>query len=322
MRIKRNKHILLFFDTNIFYDVNEECTKFSFGRNFEMIKDFINLNNYNQFKIIIPRIVVEELTKQKIEYFNEKNKYVSKERTTEDKIKKFYQYIEDLGYEVNLQQNNYKNIKEYKTYIKKVRDKYLSLERNNFTIVEYSEGINFNSIVRSSINKKLPFFKAFNNKKEISDAGFKDVIFIESVKKYLKTHNSEYVIITNDEIMSKINLEKEIKNRQGTILCSTDIDNIISYLEEKYDKKDFSKFIKYINSDYFQQQILDLIGFEIFAKDMNVIEKLDEYDNKIYGFKLNVNNENEKLCIIVYLDEDKNIVLIENDENKSVIYLP
>ena len=74
MRIKRNKHILLFFDTNIFYDVNEECTKFSFGRNFEMIKDFINLNNYNHFKIIIPRIVVEELTKQKIEYYNETNK--------------------------------------------------------------------------------------------------------------------------------------------------------------------------------------------------------------------------------------------------------
>ena len=127
MRIKRNQNILLFFDTNVFYDVNEECTKFTFGKNFEIVKDFINLNNYNQFKIIIPRIVVEELTKQKIEHFVEKNKYVSKEKTIDDKIKRFYQYIEDLGYEVSLQQNNYKNIKEYKAYIKNVRDKYLNL---------------------------------------------------------------------------------------------------------------------------------------------------------------------------------------------------
>ena len=138
----------------------------------------------------------------------------------------------------------------------------------------------------------------------------------------MKTHNSEYVIITNDEIMSKINLEKEMKNRKGTILCSNDIDNIISYLEEKYDKKDYSKFIKYINSDYFEQQILDLIGFEILVKDMNVIKKLDEYENEIYGFKMNVNSKKGKLNIIVYLDEDKNIVLIEDEKSKSIIYLP
>ena len=107
-RNKKSNKILLFFDTNIFYDTTENCTKFDFGNIYDRVKEYIKLNKYDQFKIVIPRIVIEELTKHKIENFNFKNDFIeckSKEKGSE----KFYECIRQLGYECKIIKNNYTN---------------------------------------------------------------------------------------------------------------------------------------------------------------------------------------------------------------------
>lgn len=181
---KKSNKILLFFDTNILYDATENCTKFDFGNIYDRVKEYIKFNKYDQFKIVIPRIVIEELTKQKIENFNLKNDFIeckSKEKGSE----KFYEFIRQLGYECKIIKNNYTNEKEYKSYIRRIRDEYVKNEKQNFEIAEFSNIVNMNTIVRCAINKKKPFFKGHYNQKEFSDAGFKDAVFIESIKKYL-----------------------------------------------------------------------------------------------------------------------------------------
>ncbi len=318
-RNKKSNKILLFFDTNILYDTTENCTKFDFGNIYDRVKEYIKINNYDKFKIVIPRIVIEELTKHKIENFNLKNDFIegkSKEKGSEN----FHEFIRQLGYECKIIKNNYKNEKEYKNYIRRIRDEYVRSEKENFEIAEFSNIVNMNTIVRCAINKKKPFFKGHYNQKEFSDAGFKDAIFIESIKKYLQFQNCDYIIFTNDKYILEININKLINNRNGEIKDIVDGDTVIQYLTDKYGLKDYSEFIKFIDSEYFDNTVNEAFNCEILKKTYGLIEDKDEYDNILYGISLRILKDNTEMEIIVYIDENKNFIEIYDKENQELIF--
>ena len=318
-RNKKSNKILLLFDTNIFYDTTENCTKFDFGNIYDRVKEYIKINKYDQFKIVIPRIVIEELTKHKIENFNLKNDFIeckSKEKGSE----KFYECIRQLGYECKIIKNNYTNEKEYRNYIRKIRDEYLNNVKENFEIAEFSNVVSMNTIVRRAINKEKPFFNGYSSKKEFSDAGFKDAVFIESIKKYLQSQNCDYIVFTNDQYILEMNINKIISNRNGEIKDIVDGDTIVRYLNDKYDLKDYSELIKLINDEYFDNTVKEAINCEILEKTHELIEDKDECDNVLYGINLKILKNNTEMKIIVYIDENKNFIKIYDEENQELIF--
>ena len=117
-----------------------------------------------------------------------------------------------------------------------------------------------------------------------------------------------------------MNINKIISNRNGEIKDIVDGDTVIQYLTDKYGLKDYSEFIKFIDSEYFDNTVNEAFNCKILKKIYELIEDKDEYDNVLYGINLRILKDNTEMGIIVYIDENKNFIEIYDKENQELIF--
>ena len=305
------RKINIFLDTNVLEIQNKKLFKFEFNGIYYRLKNFVTYNNYNNFKIIIPQIVLDEMYQHYIEEYENIQK---KLENIDDEYKGIKTDLIKIGYDINIIKNRFASSNEYKKYIKLEFDKYILEEKKFLEIIPYPNQDIFYNIIERAIQKRRPFFFGGNNDKKFSDAGFKDVVILESIKEKMRKEDADYIIVTNDNILNGLNWNEEIDNKKGkSINARNDVD-IIEFICNEYELKDLSEYFEFSKTDYFIEKVKNVLEKSI----IEIIDiQLQEYDDEVI-VKIKCRLENKK-DINVILDETKEFISIL-DENDEIIY--
>ncbi|MDB1954224.1 PIN domain-containing protein [Clostridium tertium] len=270
----------LFIDTNLLKINKGDLTKFEVDKTYYVVKDFIRDMKLDNIKIFIPRIVFEELLQQYRE------DYSSITSSIEDKIKSISNELVRLNWNVQTIKFFQKTNREYKEYIRKSLDDFLKREDAFLEIVENPSDCKLNSIITRAINKEYPFFGDTKNKKKVfSDAGFKDTIFLESILEKLKDLEGKCFILTQDDYLKNVNLEKELMQRKVSN-CSCEFsswssgDAVVRGLERFLGIEHRAEYIRFCRDSYYSETIERSFGCKV--KEISEDIKLIEEDGEMY----------------------------------------
>lgn len=182
---------LLIFDTNVLRATKENeiaYSSFEFGFPYAKIKSFVDKNGLSDFvELAIPRIVVDELNKQKT------NSYLSD-------IKKLSKIHSRLSHMPNVDQASMKlpdTSFNFPTHVKQLAASYISEKKIRIIELPSDENLKefFQKILERALNSRPPF-KSSNN---YSDSGFKDALIWESILSYNGIKDFQKIIlITRD----------------------------------------------------------------------------------------------------------------------------
>lgn len=171
----------LIFDSNALRvsDKNMKYGHFAIHNRLMELINKIEKNDLSEnYQILIPQIVIEELKKQQVENFEESYK----------ELKNLYEKMETLYFiDLNepLQINYSEKIEELVTEFVNV---------NSIETLKICNENKFSNIVNRALNKKAPFRGTKGN----SDKGFKDALIWESLIEFSQKHVGQYIYITKD----------------------------------------------------------------------------------------------------------------------------
>lgn len=273
------KRTLIVFDTNKLRSVikgEPSYGSFEFSKEFGQISDFIKeVKLTDLVNIAIPRTVVEELLKQKIERYKTdlEDFHSIKERLT---------MLPNTSFDgITLPSNDF----NCSDNLRLLLETFIKL--NNINIIEFSNdklSDIFKSIIKRAIDKNPPFKQKGNS----SDSGFKDVLIWESILNYDAIDNyNKVILVSNDSVFNECISEFEsIVNKFLVLTPSAD------YVKEEINKDYDSiiqknKFLDFVNKDYFKDHIAEALSnfnsITIEEKDYtiessNVIDYLNSID--------------------------------------------
>lgn len=172
----------LIFDSNALR-VGEKQMEYGHFAIHNRLTDLINKIEKNDlsdnYEIMIPKIVIEELKKQQMETF----------KASYNELKNLYKKMEKL-YFLNLNEITEMN---YSKTIEKLISQFLS--NNNINILDICKESKFSNIVNRALEKKAPFRGTSGN----SDKGFKDALIWESLLEFGESNKANYIYITKDK---------------------------------------------------------------------------------------------------------------------------
>lgn len=308
------KKVNIFIDTNILENSNKKLYEFKFNETYERLKRFIKYNGYNNFNfnIVIPQIVLDELNKH---YIEEYEIIENKLENIDKEYKGLKSDLNKIGYNFKVEKKNYVNLYEYMNYIKRKFNNYISEEKGNFEIIPYPSNNKFYNIIDRAVQKKRPFFSGNSNGKEFSDAGFKDVIFVESIIEKMQIENADYIIVTNDNIVNGLNWGEEIKGKKGKSTNSNTNIDVVDFICKEYELENKFEYIEFSKTEYFIEKVNKAIGDDV-IKDSQKVTVTEDSDAVIIEVECIMKSGKN---IIVSLDETKEFLDIR-DLNYEIIH--
>ncbi|QFQ28491.1 MULTISPECIES: PIN domain-containing protein [Bacillus cereus group] len=306
--------LYIFLDTNILKDHNTSLTKFEFNKTYYVLKKYIVENKVENVKVIVPQIVIEELITQ----------YIAKYKETVKKIHQEIENIQDISdkidWKIEINKNFTKDFKEYVEFIKSEVDKFLEEEKDFLEIVSFPKNEKLGKIIKRSIRKRKPFFGGKHNRKEFSDAGFKDVIFLESIVEYFEQNNGEYIIVTKDDYFKEINLDMEIVGMNGSLVDKDTGKEIVNILVERFGIEDLSEYMIFARNGYYISGIETALGCKVLGEPLSISRYEVEGEEVSYIEIYNlVERDDENITIITRISDEREFVEILN-EDKEVMY--
>jgi len=303
----------IFLDTNVVKNHNTDLTKFELNETYRVLKNFIIENEVENVKVLIPRIVIEELISQYIaeykETVNHLNSEITKLKISADKVQ----------WDININKNFEKSFRDYIEFIKNKVQIFIEEEKDFLEVVEFpGEGKLF-KIIERSLKKKKPFFSGKHQKKDFSDAGFKDVIFLESIIEYLENKEVEYLIITRDNFFKEINYNEEILGVNGSLLDKETGKELVSFLSEKLGVEDLTAYRKFAKSAYYKEAIETALNCDIIGDPISV-NKFEDDDLVIIEICNSVQLYQENIRVIVRLSEENEFIEILNEGKEEVMH--
>lgn len=246
--MEKYKKCLIYFDTNMF-----ECrhsgkelflNTIRASELFYNIRDaIIQLGLSEQVKLCVPEIVLYEMKQHMKEKFKAA---IDSFRNKVTEIKKSFGDLIDIQYELK----GIETDSNYASYVDSLFLEFLHNPRNMLNIVDYPrEDVIFNSIINKAVEGFPPFHKAKSNRKEYTDAGLKDALIWETVKKH---GNDELVIfITNDCDFDQI--------RESDVCVCTNLSEVKTKLIEVMEIAPEKLFMNRLldNDKYLLKQIIE-----------------------------------------------------------------
>lgn len=305
------KDLFIVFDTNSIKSMNSKLNEFKFNETYNVFMKFLIGNELDGVKVCIPKIVIEELITQYIEGYH------SSKQKIQVALDKLIVEAGRVNWDVNLVKDIDFTQREYIDFIKNAAIEYLKSQKK-LIVVDFPSDQKMSKIIKRSIKKRKPFFAGQCQKKKFSDAGFKDVIFLESIIEYSEINKGEYLIVTNDKFLQETEISKEFKCKCEFL----DIDTgklLIEYFEKKYKIKDISKYRQFIKTDYFRNQINEALGVEIseIYKSVKIVET-DTYT--VIEIKTTILKDKLLKDIIILLSEENELIEIKDVESGEVLY--
>ena len=181
----------VFIDTNILHSRNEQLDKVLFVEKLKEIIEEIEINDiYTEIKILLPRMVLNELYQQQLEMFDDLNKRLENVSMPNMQYNRAFNYGEYLE-------------TTFKKAIMELQQGIVAVE-----VVDFPNSDRFDNIISRAIKKEPPF----EGKEKHSDKGFKDVLIWESIKEYKEKHINDIIVFyCNDNLLASNALKKEFK---------------------------------------------------------------------------------------------------------------
>ena len=311
--------VKIFIDTNILEDINKKLYEFKFNEIYEKLKKFIKYNRYDNFHIMVPQIAILEIKKHYIEEFE---RIDSSLKEIDNKYNKIESDLQTIGYEFEIEKNRYKDIKEFEAYFEDIFNQYIEQEKDNFEIIPLPNESRFHKIIERAIKKEHPFFGGNMKAKKVSDAGFKDVVFLESIVEKMEEeeNNVEYIIITKDNIVNGLNWTKEIEGKNGKSINYSSSGEIINFICEEYELEDLADYIEFSETEYFKEKILTALNKSELVQNSQKVSIVENEDgDKFIEVECTIKNGEENVNVIVILDSTKEFINI-SDINHEIIY--
>lgn len=210
--------ISVFVDTNILYCKNEVFDEVWFVKKLQDIIGDIEVNDiYSEVKILLPKMVINELYQQQLEAYESIRRQFAKIR------------MPNLQFNAEFDYGNYL-MEIYKREIKDIQQGIVKVE-----IIDFPDNSKLEQIIDRAI-KKIP---PFEGKDKQSDKGFKDVIIWETIKEYKHKHVNDIVIFyCNDNLVASNELEEEFYNEFRDKIYIQKKDTLLKKLIELCDKSE------------------------------------------------------------------------------------
>jgi len=223
-------------DTSVLNLTYEKYNNFYYFQTRKLFYEFVKFikdnNELKHIKILIPRIVIEELKKHQIDAFN---KCV---QTINENILKFQDFsffkleTPEIDYEKHLNQKIGNYISMYDVGIIEIPNKDLTQK-----------------LIQKAVNKERPFYKTAGK-----DSGFKDAVIWESILEYGIQHKDEHLLFLhndNDFIDNKLSGEfKELTGNQ--IISYKNPAEIKSFLDKEFElHQKLNELISSLNKDFY-----------------------------------------------------------------------
>ena len=303
--------ISVFVDTNILYCKIEVFDEVWFVKKLQDIIGDIEVNDiYSEVKILLPKMVINELYQQQLEAYESLRRQFAKIR------------MPNLQFNAEFDYGNYL-MEIYKREIKDIQQGIVKVE-----IIDFPDNSKLQQIIDRAI-KKIP---PFEGKDKQSDKGFKDVIIWETIKEYKHKHVNDIVIFyCNDNLVASNELEEEFYNEFRDKIYIQKKDTLLKKLIELCDKSeiimsfsnkievrvhnciiyDNEKLIELLSNDMVWCDGDEISDFDIL--DVDIIDCQDEIiHNKIY-YAIHRDREMYKIIgkrqIDIYYDFDEDVLM-------------
>ncbi len=304
-------NINIVFDTNSIKKINDiDYNLFEFNKTFLITDAFITGNNIENIHLYIPQICIEELL---IQYAEE---YKSCKDIVDKQFDELIVETSKLGWDLTISKNDDLNFNDYHKKMKLFSDEYIE-KYQNLKIINNCSEKKFSEVINRAMFRKKPFFSGRYRQKDFSDAGFKDVIFLESIKEYFQNHNEEIIIITGDEMLLSINTFKEFNSEKVQILKFEKGDELKEYLCQKLDIVDLSEQYLFCKDQYFIENIEKVLNCKIINSAINIDKKEEDYI--FYEVECLIERNESRENIYVRLDEVFNFdEILSKDTGESI----
>ena len=307
------RELNIYFDTNILKKIGGGLNEFEVNDTYHILKKFILGNKLDFIKVFIPQIVFDELAEQ----------YVSEYKSTMDSLMSDLDAViakaNKLNWSVELVKKQELDITEYKESIRYSIEQFCEKEANFISVINHCGNDKLFKIIERALRKKKPFFCGKSGKKEFSDAGFKDVIFLETILEHMESQNCDYIIISKDELLSQVNLGNELPNRNGEII-SFDLGwEIASFIKKRYGIEDYSELINLGNNDYFREMIENSLKCKLVDANLDFI-KQDISDISVFKMKCKISINDEDKDVWVMLSDAYDFIEVADELTQEVIF--
>lgn len=315
MKYEDATNLNIFLDTNAIYSNDINLFKFELNGVYNTLKDFIEVNEYLKFKIIIPKIVIEESKRHYIEKYEENIK-VEEKIVNNVELEKNKEILNSINIQVEIIINKDKliPIEAYINTVEKQVEEYINMQNIKIADIPITDK-SFKDIIKRAINKDKPFFADKSGTKKFTDAGFKDVLFLESIKEYMFREKGDCIIITNDRYIEEVDWKEELSIENVKIISNIDNKNVIESLCGEYNIQDFSKILKFARSEYYKEKVYEAIKERVI--EIINIEKIEPMDDEIGGYFIENKMEDNSEKTVVITEENEFIAI---NDLKGIVY--
>ncbi|MHB8127655.1 MAG: PIN domain-containing protein [Mobilitalea sp.] len=307
------KVINFFFDTNILKKVNGNLIKFELNETFHSLKRFLVGNEIDFIKIFIPEIVIEELITQYIEDY----------RKVQESILVQYDSLSaeasKINWDIEINKKTDLDYQSYKEHIRNSSENFIHENEHFVNIVNHCSNDKFIKIIDRAIRKKKPFFRGKYQQKDFTDAGFKDVIFLESVIECLEKNDGDFIIFSKDSFLRDIDLTREIPDRIGRFETLDLGWQIVELIKRDYKIEDYSEIIMFSKTDYFKEMIEGSLVCKIVDGSVEIESEVIE-DVLVIKIRCQIIRDGVDKSIVVCLSETKDFIEVLDDESEEVVY--
>jgi predicted nucleic acid-binding protein len=313
MRFKIPK-VNVYFDTNIIKKHNGKLTKFEINETYNRVKNFIEGNKLDSINFFIPEIVLEEIIEQYI------TEYKSLKESINNALDKLISNASRLDWNVEIINESKMKLAEYEDLIRTSVKDFFKKESSFISVIKHCKNDKMLKIINRAIRKKKPFFSGKSQKKNFSDAGFKDVVFLESILEHMESEDCDYIIISKDNLLSEINLNEELSDKSGKIIKHDTGEDIVSYLIDRYDIKDFSELVKRVESDYFREMIENSLKGQLIEINLDLDKQEIGESTDVFKSKCKIRLNDKDKIIWVTLSDAYDFVEIIDESTQEVMF--
>lgn len=298
---------------NIFFDTNKLECRFTGNK---LFLDDIKLNNElkemldfasgnDNVSFYIPLIVWREILTHLIDDFN------NNKRSLDDVISS---YRKGFGSLINI--STQFSIKNYEEYINKKAEDFLFKHEESIAVVSHSNHEEkFKSIINNAINKKSPFVTAKGKNKTYSDAGFKDMLILETIIDNCN-HDAIGVLYTDDRDFKEAFADYE-SDKYYTVHTISELKKFITDKSGQFIEKNIKK--EFLKSEYIQENIYN--EFKICKNDIVDFSVLEVNENEeVYSVNIQIMTNLKNYMIKVDYDYAANEITgleeMECDDNE------
>lgn len=240
---------LIIFDTNVLRSTKEgevAYVTFEFGLPYTKIESFVLNNGLSDLvKIAVPRVVVDELKKQKTNSYHSDIRKLAKIHSRLSKMPNLDQTdtkLPDTGF-------------DYSGYVEQLAEKYIGEKKACIIEIPKGEQLEdfFQRILERALSTKPPFKTSHN----YSDAGFKDALLWECVLNYSNIREFHKVILVTRDAGFDKECIKEFENATHiAFLIQPSEDLVMNELGSTYEDLIRNKeWYDYAKADYFKSYL-------------------------------------------------------------------